>query len=163
MSYSDEGLVNIFQSTLPLRGATRFIHRTILLSQISIHAPLTGSDKYFPYDRLFPWISIHAPLTGSDLFQSLFSAAQRLFQSTLPLRGATIIQSIQKNDEQNFNPRSPYGERLFSGNWTEETWHFNPRSPYGERLWQQVFALWWKLFQSTLPLRGATHTVDQKK
>ena len=55
-----------------------------------------------------------------------------------------------------FNPRSPYGERLkpyfenyFSGD-------FNPRSPYGERLTNSKRNLARRKFQSTLPLRGAT-------
>ena len=33
----------------------------------------------------------------------------------------------------NFNPRSPYGERLQCGRMVAFTKHFNPRSPYGER------------------------------
>ena len=56
-------------------------------------------------------ISIHAPLTGSDH------------------DGYAIINFVK-----NFNPRSPYGERL--------------RAAMAERAAQG--------FQSTLPLRGAT-------
>ncbi len=78
-----------FQSTLPLRGATtqaRHIRRAIA---ISIHAPLTGSDnnQQQPYQN--QTISIHAPLTGSD---------PRAFHFAYPIF--------------DFNPRSPYGERL---------------------------------------------------
>ena len=56
------------------------------------------------------------------------------FQSTLPLRGATCFDAGHADGAPNFNPRSPYGERLhvlFSGG------NING-------------------FQSTLPLRGAT-------
>ena len=57
----------IFQSTLPLRGATRIDAVVNPPPDISIHAPLTGSDIYLmPDDSRFD-ISIHAPLTGSDV------------------------------------------------------------------------------------------------
>ena len=36
-----------FQSTLPLRGATRHSQPRYNIHQISIHAPLTGSDLFF--------------------------------------------------------------------------------------------------------------------
>ena len=58
---------------------------------ISIHAPLTGSDPTDTAVRISPaGISIHAPLTGSDN----------------PIRRPKIPPT-------DFNPRSPYGERLF--------------------------------------------------
>ena len=34
--------------------------------------------------------------------------------------------------------------------------NFNPRSPCGERLYGVQFGIFFNLFQSTLPLRGAT-------
>ena len=34
------------------------------------------------------------------------------FQSTLPLRGATRLTYLQEGKASYFNPRSPYGERL---------------------------------------------------
>ena len=56
------------------------------------------------------------------------------FQSTLPLRGATICSLACGWRWMNFNPRSPCGERRMPG--------------------KQVMAA--AKFQSTLPLRGAT-------
>ena len=59
----------------------------------------------------------------------------------------------------NFNPRSPYGERhsyRTSFFWTA---YFNPRSPYGERPMYRSRSEKSALFQSTLPLRGATYRV----
>ena len=78
----------LFQSTLPLRGAT--LGRSISLTRflISIHAPLTGSDPQGDSPARIDEISIHAPLTGSDGCQ---------------WRGA--------DQSHDFNPRSPYGER----------------------------------------------------
>ena len=56
-----------FQSTLPLRGATRI--------------------KIVEFYHII--ISIHAPLTGSDLTAPGWRGGSSTFQSTLPLRGAT--------------------------------------------------------------------------
>ena len=57
---------------------------------------------------------------------------------------------------QDFNPRSPYGERQSPKGLTKTVLHFNPRSPYGERLSKWKISKKAKKFQSTLPLRGAT-------
>ena len=122
-----------FQSTLPLRGATIRLELSNGLTVISIHAPLTGSDG-----------SLHQRIRRS-----------RRFQSTLPLRGATrgevetservgisIHAPLTGSDlliwtfrtwGNNFNPRSPYGERLSSFPHGQRGKDFNPRSPYGER------------------------------
>ena len=105
---------------------------------------------------MYPSISIHAPHTGSDKFGLNRLQSICWFQSTLPTRGATIhlvaIQLIRVisihaphtgsdcdlwcllNSSQNFNPRSPHGERhYFIGDTTSNC-----------------------IFQSTLPTRGAT-------
>ena len=145
---------------------------------ISIHAPLTGSDcRYAAKIVALQQISIHAPLTGSDskkdtllsvtshfnprspygerLSGFISSAVWALFQSTLPLRGATRVDrykyrrhlisihapltgsdlsriscSVPRLD---FNPRSPYGERPTRQRDYHLHRNFNPRSPYGER------------------------------
>ena len=99
-----------FQSTLPLRGATHAPQHLDVGSQISIHAPLTGSDDKKPVLSGTRGISIHAPLTGSDCYGKRSHA-----------------------ENSNFNPRSPYGERLRILSTRKRVVHFNPRSPYGER------------------------------
>ena len=82
---------------------------------ISIHAPLTGSDTEPQIRRLKLRISIHAPLTGSDVFGLSSIQATDKFQSTLPLRGATGGDPGGISGVGDFNPRSPYGERLSNG------------------------------------------------
>ena len=63
------------------------------MTKISIHAPLTGSDVEDGDKCATNYlISIHAPLTGSDFFANQFPDPLMLFQSTLPLRGATILR-----------------------------------------------------------------------
>ena len=57
--------------------------------KISIHAPREGSDN----KRAEIWgtmkISIHAPREGSDDIINSQSKSEEVFQSTLPVKGAT--------------------------------------------------------------------------
>ena len=69
-----------------------------------------GSDRAHKKHPRFTQISIHAPRMGSDSIWRTLSA------------GAS-----------NFNPRSPYGERLLDGRCVSALSDFNPRSPHGER------------------------------
>ena len=56
----------VFQSTLPVRGATESVSDNTITTIISIHAPREGSDLLLEnlFDHLS--ISIHAPREGSD-------------------------------------------------------------------------------------------------
>ena len=59
--------IPVFQSTLPLRGATKRIACSAVHQGISIHAPLAGSDDKVRFLlSILCGISIHAPLAGSD-------------------------------------------------------------------------------------------------
>ena len=55
-------------------------------------------------------ISIHAPRTGSDGYQK-----------------------AGHDPAENFNPRSPHGERQYIATFPPCIEDFNPRSPHGER------------------------------
>ena len=77
-------------------------------SEISIHAPREGSDARatrHPITRQS--ISIHAPREGSDRRGYNELQTIRQFQSTLPVRGATLRFLRPKPETGNFNPRSP--------------------------------------------------------
>ena len=80
-----------FQSTRPIRGATRLspnIIRKYLVFQST--RPIRGATFLpMPYnkDRL---ISIHAPHTGRDVGLSKLEVTMNRFQSTRPIRGATL-------------------------------------------------------------------------
>ena len=123
-----------FQSTLPVRGATYSIPLIPPNVKISIHAPRAGSDAVLGDQKQGTnIISIHAPRAGSDLSVVSFAVAidhfnprspcgerqlekllMRLnakFQSTLPVRGATIAAYPDAQKYTYFNPRSPCGER----------------------------------------------------
>ena len=56
-------------------------------------------------------ISTHAPRTGSDEYGVFHNLQKRLFQPTLPARGATIYHGSNRIARTDFNPRSPHGER----------------------------------------------------
>ena len=79
-----------------------------------------------------------------------------VFQSTLPVWGATGRVDRQAAQLCDFNPRSPCGERLSPTKKGYRPIHFNPRSPCGERLTENEQQSAQSLFQSTLPVWGAT-------
>ena len=106
----------VFQSTLPVWGATRNGRPVGQITLISIHAPRVGSDGAYGWKSLCRTISIHAPRVGSDLSAlswqlraaSISIHAPRVgsdqaslsksptpstFQSTLPVWGATFYPS----------------------------------------------------------------------
>ena len=149
-------LATIFQSTLPLRGATWTVPSSVLSVLFQSTLPLRGATSGM-----------------ADYI------AEIIFQSTLPLRGATEMPWNTFQGSENFNPHSPCGERLRCGGGNvrhalyfnphspcgERPGHrqmhrahqyFNPHSPCGERLSNQQTMQLADIFQSTLPLRGAT-------
>ena len=105
-----------FQSTLPVWGATQRRICAQIRHRISIHAPRVGSDCW-----------IHS-----------YEITYCKFQSTLPVWGATGGKMPWKESTNDFNPRSPCGERQCSFGITPNELRF----------------------QSTLPVWGATNDVD---
>ena len=169
----------IFQSTHPLRGATRRPLLSFPLIHISIHAPLAGCDEY-PYpQRPLPLefqsthplrgatvttlcvkaiaiISIHAPLAGCD--DKMLRRVYKLyiFQSTHPLRGATLYGGNGRGG-RGISIHAPLagcdGLRM---QYNIIAVHFNPRTPCGVRRTDGSTTTPPTSFQSTHPLRGAT-------
>ena len=149
----------VFQSTLPAGGATKNHQNQEYEIQISIHAPRRGSD-FVPYRLLWRhWISIHAPRRGSDR-----------------------RQECKYHSLQDFNPRSPQGERrkrrfltrqkpvfqstlpaggatlLPGSGWEVEAISIHaPRRGSDKR--ESAYILKDVGFQSTLPAGGATYAV----
>ena len=145
-----------FQSTLPARGAT-------VIATAFAFAPN---------------ISIHAPRTGSDMRRPAWRTCQSYFNPRSP-HGERRETYTRRKSRLYFNPRSPHGERLAiprvqafqsdisihaprTGSDVDDYhgWmlhlHFNPRSPHGERPHSFFSSASRRLFQSTLPARGAT-------
>ena len=149
---------------------------------ISIHAPRMGSDGGGKHHRSWTNISIHAPRMGSDCAISPLICPSRRFQSTLPGWGATVRLRGDVRRVQDFNPRSPDGERpwvplmrllsflisihaprmgsdlfLVSGFHSREA--FQSTLPgWGATTFLPRLILRLTLFQSTLPGWGATQT-----
>ena len=122
---------------------------------ISIHAPLAGRD-HTVFLRLFRLlISIHAPLAGRDYHLASIRAVYATFQSTHPLRGATLVgtnifwiayisihaplagrdgyQQPMPRHQGHFNPRTPCGARPIFAHYLHFHTYFNPRTPCGAR------------------------------
>ena len=100
----------VFQSTLPLRGATAYrfsIDETLI---ISIHTPLAGSDVCGRISVDGEFISIHTPLAGSDLIAPLTRHTLSISIHT-PLAGSDLIAMMLLYRHFDFNPHSPCGER----------------------------------------------------
>ena len=125
-----------FQSTRPLRGATRDLVGCSGRVGISIHAPLAGRDRpgsalqspccYFnPRAPCGARLRVHSDASGFavDFNPRAPCGARRLdrlrtvqrhrFQSTRPLRGATLQRCCSAVPTCDFNPRAPCGARLF--------------------------------------------------
>ena len=123
---------------------------------ISIHAPRVGSDWISRFTVLPIRISIHAPRVGSDLEDLRETLCRELFQSTLPVWGATASCMFWHR----LTYISIHAPRVGSDIWKPwtslPTPYFNPRSPCGERRRTICLTLRHTRFQSTLPVWGAT-------
>ena len=122
-----------FQSTLPARGATATRIPVDTHSIISIHAPRTGSDSQSQASYAASQISIHAPRTGSDITAAGASAMGNNFNPRSP-HGERPKHMAHRRKSHYFNPRSPHGERpRVHADFRRDVFDFNPRSPHGER------------------------------
>ena len=82
---------------------------------------------------LNPSISIHAPHARSDHSFTSFHVMLSVFQSTLLMRGATILFRPSRPSFCHFNPRSSCEERRdINARWIPLP-YFNPRSSCEER------------------------------
>ena len=128
------GRARQFQSTLPVGGATNAVR--------------DREGRTTNFNPRSPW--------GERLFRHLHVRNYKKFQSTLPVGGATKARLSREKllsisihaprggsdswwkslsySGRNFNPRSPWGERLGLTHSNTRTADFNPRSPWGERL-----------------------------
>ena len=111
-----------FQSTHPLRGATKIIMPIDGQLVISIHAPLAGCDQRGEQIVIIYIISIHAPLAGCDFRSRRGWWSRRRFQSTHPLRGATFAVEEGGGVVVDFNPHTPCGVRPPSGTRAACSW-----------------------------------------
>ena len=146
-----------FQSTRPLRGATVRDRIHAWCGEISIHAPLAGRDfssasGYCPR----PYFNPRAPCGARPFLAAVASPSSYFnprapcgarpgisrtlqprarFQSTRPLRGATVADLAFRHGPIHFNPRAPCGARRRRAvKLAVKEPDFNPRTPCGVRL-----------------------------
>ena len=124
----------IFQSTLPARGATvRHLTKKLDTWHFNPRSPHGERQRWRTYFTL--------PIG---------------FQSTLPARGATDVQALLSAFLciSIHAPRTGSDQRGIRR--VRRCDDFNPRSPHGERRGLLLRLLQFRPFQSTLPARGAT-------
>ena len=137
-------------------GERHFPDRKLHSYNISIHAPRGGSDDLLePEKEEHAYFNPRSPW-GERRLTTYNFCGHRLFQSTLPVGGATLDALHSNVCFTYFNPRSPWGERPADKVVVEKpavisihaprggsdnfsriakivTNNFNPRSPWGER------------------------------
>ena len=116
------------------------------------------------YDDEVEGISIHAPRVGSDGLNSPVNCGVLIFQSTLPVWGATTGGGCVDQLHRGISIHAPrVGSDIFRPLHCRLLHNFNPRSPCGERRLRQGASSRCGLFQSTLPVWGATGLLMGRK
>ena len=91
-------------------GARRPYGVLIFKWSVSIHAPRAGRDATHLCSFSCTKVSIHAPRAGRDAAKRDSDGTHSVFQSTRPVRGATMIP-FGLGVPVSFNPRAPCGAR----------------------------------------------------
>ena len=124
----------IFQSTLPMRGATRLDSDDDTETIFQSTLPMRGATRQQSQIQSRRRISIHAPHAGSDARKLVYRYTDPRFQSTLPMRGATL----PNGDYTHVSAISIHAPHAGSDKRVVACFSF------------------YAIFQSTLPMRGAT-------
>ena len=123
---------------------------------ISIHAPRVGSDAAAWFDSCrFAVFQSTLPVWGATATLYRHFPVYRIFQSTLPVWGATLIAYLNVR-YKHFNPRSPCGERRQRQAELPGVLEFQSTLPVWGATIFRSFSISRSSFQSTLPVWGAT-------
>ena len=168
-----------------MRGATKAIPPAKAKSEVSIHAPHAGRDD-----------SAMDPSTGSTSFNPRAPCGARpgrlptsgphvVFQSTRPMRGATIPSPLARPSPRvsihaphagrdatssstppvsgSFNPRAPCGARRYDHKRLLDKTTVSIHAPHAgrDRIRRTIMDITIK-FQSTRPMRGATSVYKKR-
>ena len=79
----------------------------LVIGLVSIHAPREGRDSEASWSTTMDRVSIHAPREGRDTSPSANDRTQTAFQSTRPVKGATVPGGSIVLECGGFNPRAP--------------------------------------------------------
>ena len=96
-----------FQSTPPVKAATLIDYVSSMGVDISIHAAREGGDVYVLGTAELTEISIHAAREGGDTYTAISTHTMRGFQSTPPVKAATVPPYPPPSADCHFNPRRP--------------------------------------------------------
>jgi len=150
--------VSVFQSTPPVRGATQQTEkRSHRCWRFNPRPPCGGRLNRARDLANHAAVSIHAPRAGGDGLTLLAMPCSVSFQSTPPVRGATVMYNDIVFCVFGFNPRPPCGGRQ---NFRSVMFRVSKVSIHAPRAGGDAFlsgsmrGCWW--FQSTPPVRGAT-------
>ena len=145
-----------FQSTLPVRGATLQVRSSASFGcYFNPRSPC--GERLNAVDQVCDLVHFNprSPCGERPVFRKAI-AARIAFQSTLPVRGATVALKTD-HPAYTISIHAPRAGSDDIPEWVKsETKHFNPRSPCGERPQQDISPAYTQPFQSTLPVRGAT-------
>ena len=146
-----------FQSTRPMRGATSevgelpirkeyFNPRAPCGARLSDRGRSPGSSNFNP----------RAPCGARPVVTLSMSCPSRI-SIHAPHAGRDVKKIVEPLHQIHFNPRAPCGARLGFMPCQYRNQYFNPRAPCGARLSVLDALLRKRIFQSTRPMRGATH------
>ena len=107
--------IGTFQSTLPVRGATRRpLYKAAEWYKFQSTLPVRGATALPEWVQEKIKFQSTLPVRGATSMGRL-SLEDYKFQSTLPVRGATPPPGTMERPPLDFNPRSPCGERRQRG------------------------------------------------
>ena len=174
----------MFQSTRPVRDATStFVVSTMSRSLVSIHASRAGRDRVGRSRSVASVavsihasragrdtrsadgcvrsarVSIHASRAGRDWLSIASITIVTMFQSTRPVRDATVDRADCGQTRYSFNPRVPCGTRHRSSYDASQVDWFQSTRPVRDAT-TTAFAEMHQMsmFQSTRPVRDATRS-----
>ena len=151
-----EIVVNIFQSTHPVWGATKTLFQRRRDDGISIHAPRVGCDTGAHPRLHHVFISIHAPRVGCDFWRV---HPRRLVRISIhaPRVGCDPPPCQPLNHHPHISIHAPrVGCDEGNDRRGRTVSDFNPRTPCGVRPPVMVWEILLEIFQSTHPVWGAT-------
>ncbi len=123
------GILPAFQPTPPVKAATGALPDIITAIVISIHAAREGGDDSLPSRVMRTFISIHAAREGGDRPKCKLSQRVFLFQSTPPVKAATLGYIKANTDEIISIHAAREGGDACRPYESDAGSHFNPRRP----------------------------------
>ena len=154
---ADSGLGSIFQSTLPVWGATPRPGSWPVLPEFQSTLPVWGATFATDVNNGVTFISIHAPRVGSDRMTGAAPRRRPRFQSTLPVWGATPRQTLRGLKCERFQSTLPVWGATRRRRLQHQPHIISIHAPRVGSDWR-LRRRWWitSIFQSTLPVWGAT-------